>query len=83
MVPPWLDQLCSWLKVTRLSVTVQTLEWVVPAVQTVHILAIAADVASSLAIALRALDSVGVDQSDGRRRGGPLRAGHRVGRLCR
>ena len=63
--PHSLDQFCSWLKVTKLSVTVQTIEWIVPAVQTVHILAIAAVVSSALAISLRSLGLAGRDRTSG------------------
>jgi hypothetical protein len=61
--PQSLDQFCSWLKVTKLSVTVQTIEWIVPAVQTVHILAIAAVVSSALALSLHSLGLAGRDRT--------------------
>ena len=37
-----LDRFCHWLSETSLSQTIQTVGWVIPAVQTVHILAVAA-----------------------------------------
>jgi hypothetical protein len=59
----WLEGLSAWLETTRLHQTVQTVEWVVPAVQTVHLLAIAAVFGSSLVLALRALSVAGTDWS--------------------
>jgi hypothetical protein len=53
--PASLDAFCAWLKETPLSVTLQSVEWVVPAVQTVHILAIAAVAGAALAVAFRSL----------------------------
>ena len=44
---------CSWLEQTPFSVAIQSTSWIVPAVQTVHILAIAAVMSSALMIALR------------------------------
>jgi hypothetical protein len=63
MSAPWLDRFCEWLKVTPFSVALQSAEWAVPAVQTVHILAIGAVIGSGLLIALRTLGWVGSDQS--------------------
>jgi hypothetical protein len=57
-----LDNLCSWLEQTLLSQTMQTTSWIVPAVQTVHILAIAAVMSSVLMIDLRLLGILGRDQ---------------------
>src|SRR5712671_5180036 len=48
-----LDSFCAWLEQTPLSQTIQSAGWIVPAVQTIHILAIAAVVSSALMIALR------------------------------
>jgi len=42
-----------WLEHTPVSQTIQTIDWIVPAVQTVHILAIAAVMASVLMVNLR------------------------------
>ena len=53
MRTPALDRFCAWLEQTPLSQTIQGAGWIVPAVQTVHILAIAALIASALMIALR------------------------------
>jgi hypothetical protein len=57
-----LDNFCSWLEQTPLSLTIQTTEWIVPTVQTVHILAIAAVMSSILMIDLRLLGVRGRDQ---------------------
>ena len=61
--PAWLDRFCEWLKVTTFSVALQSTEWIVPAVQTVHILAIGAVIGSGLMIALRTLGWIAQDQS--------------------
>jgi uncharacterized membrane protein SirB2 len=58
-----LDQFCAWLEHTPVSQTIQTVDWIVPAVQTVHILAIAAVMGSVLMINLRLINLVGRDQS--------------------
>jgi hypothetical protein len=64
LIPPaWLDRFCEWLKVTRFSVAIQSAEWVIPAVQTVHILAIGAVIGSGLMIALRALGLIASEQT--------------------
>jgi hypothetical protein len=48
-----LDSFCAWLEQTPLSQAIQGAGWIVPTVQTIHILAIAAVMASALMIALR------------------------------
>ena len=48
-----LDSFCAWLEATTLSRTIQTVEWVIPAVQTVHILAVASVVTAVLMLDLR------------------------------
>jgi hypothetical protein len=50
-----LDAFCTWLAATPVSQAIQTAEWIVPAVQTVHILAVAAVITSVLMIDLRLL----------------------------
>src|SRR3977135_2691765 len=57
-----LDRFCSWLEQTPLSQAIQSAGWVVPTVQTIHILAIAAVLASGLVTDLRLLGIVGRDQ---------------------
>lgn len=50
-----ITQLCDWLAATPLSVGIQSTSWLIPAVQTVHILAIAALIGASLAVSLHLL----------------------------
>ncbi|MBT2186139.1 DUF6644 family protein [Sphingobium nicotianae] len=59
----WINELVTWLETTSVHQTMQTVEWAVPAVQTIHILAIAAVFASSLALSLRTLQLAGSDWS--------------------
>jgi len=54
---------CATIDSTALSQTIQSIKWVVPAVQTVHILAIAAVMSSILMINLRLLGVAGKDQT--------------------
>lgn len=58
-----LDHFCLWLERTSLSQAIAKAGWVVPAVQTVHILAIALVVSSALMIDLRLIGVFGRDQS--------------------
>lgn len=58
--------LVAWIETLRLHQTMQSVEWMVPAVQTVHILAIAVVFSSSLVLALRAVHVSGVDWSPAR-----------------
>jgi hypothetical protein len=48
-----LNQICQWIDHTALSQAIQATKWVVPTVQTVHILAIAVVASSALMIDLR------------------------------
>jgi len=57
-----IDNFCSWLDQTPLSQAIQITPWVIPAVQTVHILAIAAVMSSVLMIDLRLLGVLGREQ---------------------
>ena len=50
-----LDTFCTWLAATPASQTIKTLGWIIPAVQTVHILAVATVMTSVLMINLRLL----------------------------
>jgi hypothetical protein len=59
----WLNHFCSWLGHTTLSQTIQTTGWIIPTVQSIHILSIALLIASALMIDLRLLGFVGLDQS--------------------
>ena len=53
---------CDTIDATALSQTIQSTKWVVPLVQTIHILAIAALLSSILMINLRLLGVAGTDQ---------------------
>jgi len=53
---------CSWLEETPLSQAIQSAGWIVPTVQTVHILSIAAVLSSVLMIDLRLMGLLGRDQ---------------------
>ncbi|HTS81718.1 MAG TPA: DUF6644 family protein [Myxococcaceae bacterium] len=52
---------CSWLELTAPSRMLQRIEWIVPAVQTVHILGIAAVMGATLFLNLRLLGLTGRD----------------------
>ena len=56
------NSVCVWIDSTAMSQMIQNTPWIVPAVQTVHILAIAALMASMLMINLRVVGMVGRDQ---------------------
>ena len=58
----WLSRLSAWLEQTQFSLAVQTHDWVVPTVQSIHILAIATVAASALMINLRLLGLYAADQ---------------------
>jgi hypothetical protein len=62
----WLSQFCSWIDQTAFSQTIQTTPWIVPTVQTIHILAVAVVVGSALMIDLRLLGILWRDQPLGR-----------------
>lgn len=57
-----LDNFCAWIERTPLSQAIQVTSWSVPAVQTVHILAIAAVMAAVFMLNLRLLGIVGIDR---------------------
>ena len=63
MAAQFLDSFCNWLAATPVSQTIQTIDWIVPAVQTIHILGVAAVVSSALMINLRLLGVRSYDQS--------------------
>ena len=58
-----LDGFCAWIESTSLSQAIQVNLWTVPAVQTIHILAIASIMAAALMLNLRLLGIVGADRS--------------------
>jgi hypothetical protein len=59
----WLDDLQSWIESTALSSTIKTVTWVIPIVQSVHILAISVVMASILLMNLRTLGLLGYVES--------------------
>ena len=61
-MPHWLIDFCSWLQQTPFSQILQNVEWIVPAVQTVHILCIGAVISAALALALRQFGLLAPDQ---------------------
>jgi len=58
-----LSAFCSWLELTRPSRVLQSIDWIVPAVQTLHILGIAAVMGATLFLNLRLLGVTGRDVS--------------------
>jgi len=63
MAPQTLDSFCTWLAATPVSQAIQTIDWIIPAVQTIHILAVAAVVTAALMVNLRLLGTRWSDQS--------------------
>jgi len=57
-----LDQFSSWLEHTSVSETIQSISWIVPTVQTIHILAITVVAGSVLMINLRLIGVFAADQ---------------------
>jgi hypothetical protein len=47
------NDLCKWLAATSLSNTIQTTGWIIPALQTIHILAVAVLFSSAILVDLR------------------------------
>ena len=58
-----LSEFCEWLDATALSQTIQKINWIIPTVQIIHILAIAAVAGSVLMINARLLCLTDLDQS--------------------
>jgi uncharacterized membrane protein SirB2 len=61
-MPQLINSLCVWLDQTALSQAIQAIGWVVPTVQTVHIMSVAVVIISALMLDLRLIGVVGVDQ---------------------
>jgi hypothetical protein len=59
----WLNALSQWLTTFRLHTAMQDDAWIVPTVQTIHILAIGFVLSSSLVLALRAVHVSGIEWS--------------------
>jgi hypothetical protein len=56
-------EFCKWLGQTQLSITIQSVSWVVPTVQTIHILCVAIFVTYSAMLDLRLLGVAGKSRS--------------------
>jgi hypothetical protein len=63
LMPDWLANICTWLALTPFSLTLQNVGWIVPAVQTVHILAIGVVISAVFMVNLRLMGILGVDQT--------------------
>jgi len=59
----WLASLCDWLAATSVSQAIQTTAWVIPAVQTTHILAVAVVITAVVMTDLRLLGVAWRDQA--------------------
>jgi hypothetical protein len=58
-----MTEFCNWLSQTPASLAIQTHEWVIPTLQSIHIVAIAVVMGSVLMVALRILGLAGSDQT--------------------
>jgi uncharacterized membrane protein SirB2 len=58
-----IESFCNWLSNTSLSLTIQTVMWIIPAVQTVHILCVAVVMSSMAMLDLRLIGIAGRRQS--------------------
>jgi len=58
-----IESFCNWLSNTSVSLAIQTVMWVIPAVQTVHILCVAIVMSSMAMLDLRLLGVAGRRQS--------------------
>ena len=63
-----MSQFAGWLSQTTVSLAIQTHEWVIPTIQSIHIVAIGIVLASALMIELRILGWAGRDQGSRVRR---------------
>lgn len=61
-MPKWLTDFCSWLQQTSFSQVLENVEWIIPAVQTVHILCIATVISAALSLVLRQFGLLAADQ---------------------
>ena len=55
-------ELAEWLQATAVSVTIQSVSWIIPLLQSIHILTIGVVFVSSLMIALRVLGRMRADE---------------------
>lgn len=61
-MPQWLVEFCTWLQQTHFSQVLQNVEWIIPAIQTIHILCIGAVISAALALTLRQFGLLAADQ---------------------
>jgi uncharacterized membrane protein SirB2 len=57
------QELCDWLSGTRLSLLIQNVSWIIPAVQSLHILSVAVVMSSMAMLDLRLMGLTGRRQS--------------------
>ena len=60
-----LHAFCQWLEATPLSLTIQNVAWIIPTVQTIHIICVSIVFSSALMIDLRMLNILGRSQPTG------------------
>src|ERR1700681_820570 len=53
MIDAGLSEFCKWLAATPLSHTIQAVGWIIPALQTIHILSVAVVFSSAILVDLR------------------------------
>jgi hypothetical protein len=58
-----MSEFAQWLELTPVSVTIKSIEWIIPLVQSIHIVTIAIVFGSILMIALRVLGLIRLDQT--------------------
>ena len=61
MIDLGLSEFCKWLAATSLSQTIQTTGWIIPALQTIHILSVAVVFSSAILVDLRIWQLLGRD----------------------
>src|SRR3982074_2289580 len=62
MIDLGLSEFCKWLAATSLSQTIQTTGWIIPALQTIHILSVAVVFSSAILVDLRIWRLLGRDE---------------------
>jgi hypothetical protein len=58
-----LQRLCEWLEATPLSTRIQNVDWIIPSVQTIHILSIAVVASAAAMVYLRVLGTMARGQT--------------------
>lgn len=62
LVSVMIESFCNWLSSTFLSMAVQETAWIIPTVQTIHILSIAVLISSAVLLCFRLMGASGRDQ---------------------